>query len=102
MEIKESVPTHVLVEPKRKEETKNKLILNIKFPESEINLPIITVPATFFVMMFMVFIEPLSLLISIPLILSFVGGIVMEKISINYENNINNYTDSSIPIFEEE
>ena len=102
MEIKESVPTHVLVEPKRKEETINKLILNIKFPESEINLPIITVPATFFVMMFMVFFEPLSLLISIPLILSFVGGIVMEKISIDNENNINNYTDSSISIFEEE
>ena len=53
-------------------------------------------------MMLMVFIEPLSLLISIPLILSFLGGIVMEKINMDYENNLNNNTDSSIPIFEEE
>ena len=101
MEIKESVPIHVLVEPSRKENIKNKLILNIKFPESDVNLPIIILPITFFMMMFMVFIEPFSLLISIPLILSFIGGIVMEKIGIDYENNLN-ITDSSIPINEEE
>ncbi len=101
MEIKESVPIHVLVEPSRKENIKNKLILNIQFPESDVNLPIIIVPITFFMMMFMVFIEPFSLLISIPLILSFIGGIVMEKIGIDYENNLN-ITDSSIPIDEEE
>ena len=101
MEIKESVPIHVLVEPSRKENIKNKLILNIKFPDiSDVNL-IIILPITFFMMMFMVFIEPFSLLISIPLILSFIGGIVMEKIGIDYENNLN-ITDSSIPIDEEE
>tara|TARA_B100000131_G_C17590678_1_gene399036 strand:- start:63 stop:371 length:309 start_codon:yes stop_codon:yes gene_type:complete len=102
MEIKESEPTHVLVQPTKKEGVKNKLMLNIKFTESEVNLPISIVPATFCAMMLMVFIEPLSLLISIPLILSFLGGIVMEKINMDYENNLNNNTDSSIPIFEEE
>ena len=102
MEIKESVPTHVLVQPTKKENVKNKLMLNMKFTESEVHLPIIIVPATFCAMMLMVFIEPLSLLISIPLILSFLGGIVMEKINVDYEKNLKNYTDSSIPIFEEE
>ena len=81
---------------------KKKLVLTIKFSNSDINLPAYVVPLGFFSIMLMILIEPLFLLIAIPVVLTFIGGIVMEKISLDYINNSIEYINSLIPITEEE
>ena len=86
-----------LIQPKENI-MKNKIILNIKFQDSEVNLPAYIVPIGILTMMLMVLIEPLSLLIAIPIIISFMGGVVMEKISLEYDSG----TTKNIPIFEDE
>jgi len=86
-----------------KENIKNKLMLNIKFQDSEVNIPAYIVPVGFLTIMFMIFIEPLTLLIGVPIVISFMGGIVMEKISLDYEKNlINKKSNDFISILEEE
>ena len=65
----------------------NKLLILVKFPNSEIFLPANLVPISIITFILLVYITPYSLLISIPIILSFIGGIIMESISLVYEKD---------------
>ena len=65
----------------------NKLLLLVKFSNSEIYLPANLVPISILTFILLVYITPYSLLISIPIILSFIGGIIMESISLVYEKD---------------
>ncbi|MBJ99822.1 MAG: hypothetical protein CMB48_02385 [Euryarchaeota archaeon] len=67
---------------------KDKLLLLVKFSNSEIYLPASLVPLSTIALILLVYITPYSLLISTPIILSFIGGIIMESISLTYEKEV--------------
>jgi hypothetical protein len=102
MEIKDSEERREVTVAPIPKLPKKKLILTMKFPNSDIDLPAYVVPLGFLSIMLMILIEPLFLLIAIPVVLAFIGGIVMETISLDYINNPIEQINTLIPITEEE
>ena len=80
---------------------KNRLLILIKFDESLIELPASLITMGLVVLMLLIFITPWSLLIAFPIILVFISGIIMEKITLDYESNLPEKS-AEIDIFEEE
>ena len=64
------------------------LILLIKFSNSEVTLPAIIAPISALALISMIYFTPYSLFISVPLILTFIGGIITENISLDFRKNI--------------
>ena len=66
-----------------------KIFLNVRelHPNSEIYLTANLVHISILIFILLVYVTPYSLLISIPIILSFIGGIIMESISLVYEKD---------------
>ena len=77
------------VRNKFSEKKDNDLIMLMKFSNSEIALPAIIAPISAIVLISMVYITPYSLFISVPLILTFIGGIITENISLDFRKNTN-------------
>ena len=73
----------------------------MKFDESLIELPASLITMGLVVLMLLIFITPWSLLIAFPIILVFISGIIMEKITLDYESNLPEKS-TEIDIFEEE
>ena len=76
------------VRNKYSEKKDNDLIMLMKFSNSEIALPAIIAPISALVLISMIYITPYSLFISVPLILTFIGGIITENISLDFRKNI--------------
>jgi len=111
MEIKDNRTTEVvtsetsndLIEPIRKVNPKKKLLLKIKFSNSEINIPAYLVPLGLLAIILMIIIESLLIIIAIPIVLTFMGGVIMENISLEYEEHNLIVSDTTyISINEEE
>ena len=64
------------------------LILLIKFSNSEVALPAIIAPISALILISMIYFTPYSLFISVPLILTFIGGVITENISLDFRKNI--------------
>ena len=77
------------VRNKFSEKKDNDLIMLMKFSNSEIALPAIIAPISALVLISMIYITPYSLFISVPLILTFIGGIITENISLDFRKNTN-------------
>ncbi len=60
----------------------------MKFEDSVIELPAYLIPMVFIILMMMIIITPWFLLIAIPIILTFIGGIITENISLDYDINL--------------
>ena len=76
------------VRNKFSEKKDNDLIILMKFSNSEVTLPAIIAPISALVLISMIYITPYSLFISVPLILTFIGGIITENISLDFRRNI--------------
>ena len=76
------------VRNKFSEKKDNDLIMLMKFSNSEIALPAIIAPISALVLISMIYITPYSLFISVPLILTFIGGIITENNSLDIRKNI--------------
>ena len=60
----------------------------MKFDESLIELPASLITMGLFALMILIFITPWSLCLAIPILLAFIGGIIMEHITIDYKSNL--------------
>jgi len=73
-----------------------------KVDDSLIQLPAYLVSISFIAMMLMVVVSPWFLLVAIPLVLTFIGGIIMENIYLEFESNLIQKDPSEIDITNEE
>ena len=78
------------------------MLVLFQFEDSLIQLPAYLVPISFITMMLMIVVSPWFLLIVIPLLLTFIGGIIMENISLDFESNLIQKDPSEINIINEE
>ena len=78
------------------------MLVLFQFEDSLIQFPAYLVPISFITMMLMIVVSPWFLLIVIPLLLTFIGGIIMENISLDFESNLIQKDPSEINIINEE